>query len=917
MKKKARNAYTYLCQYRMNLGSSIKKLSLGLVSVLVGLMFLGIGAKANYAEEASTNNNEPAQIDNIISTGGGVDVTPLGAKELCNGYVEYSYQVSFQAIQSSAHIQTASTLHVALPGFAENVRFTQIGTYNKDDLKLDTFDKDKILERRMNASRNVEVPLGITTSLETFKQTQTERTALLEQNNKAQYVQGTSLAWNEELELRKTKGLSDLPNAVLYLGYSKDEYNAWVERYSITDYDTEHELEAPSSIDENISRYQNLPHTIKNYLLSGEGVGNPFGIQVKFMVKKEQALKTPKLPLWAALAWRGFAEKDGIQQYDTGSQALFDYRGGRKSAQFISYPEYITDGQFDEHGLYGSNTGITAYTGDWRRIGNDVSQGVFNYVDIFGLRTNPGTTYFAPEGEDLRDIAVVCFGKKLPSKTEHVVKPRYEVKPISYDGRGLSLPSDNSHSLGGGVDVTPLKAKDLGDGFVEYSYQVSFQALNASDHIQNSSNFHIALPGIGQDVRFTQIGAYDNQNFYHARENSPSYLISLDARMRYSQAVEFPLSISTGNASFYEAEYNRYDVMNNSPLFKQNYSGTNPDGYHDYEYTPDSFADAYQIEYLRSLGYQELPGSIQFVGYTTKFFNPDINTYDLTTDLSDGETPARTIEENIAKYENRPHTIKNYVVRVPSVNHAPYGLRVSFKVPKEQALQTPNLALWAGQTWRCFSEGGGSGFYDDGCQNLYDFDEKGIRKAASFIAHPETIQTDKFDKHGLYDAGAGVTAYTGDWRFIGTDVSPASFNYVRNFNLDANVAVSYTAASAEDYRDIAALHFDPEATEPEPEPEPMPEPCPQPTPEPQPMPEPQPTPEPTPQPQPAPEPAPQPQPNPMPQPTPKPKAANPKKKPLPNTGETPTMTAFAFSGIAALGLATLLRLKNKQSTYQA
>lgn len=117
------------------------------------------------------NQTVYAEIDrdqgNIHYSGGGVDVTPLGSKELDSGEIEYSFQISLQAMQSDEKIQTAHSFHTAIPGFAKNVKFTQIGTYEKAKLG-NPFDpnyvQNEYLENRMASSKDVAIPLGISTS---------------------------------------------------------------------------------------------------------------------------------------------------------------------------------------------------------------------------------------------------------------------------------------------------------------------------------------------------------------------------------------------------------------------------------------------------------------------------------------------------------------------------------------------------------------------------------------------------------------------------------------------------------------------------------------------------------------------------------------------------------------------------------
>ncbi|WP_159796635.1 YSIRK-type signal peptide-containing protein [Streptococcus halichoeri] len=351
--------------------------------------------------------------DNVHSLGGGVDVTPLAAKESEDDTVEYSYQISLQAIQSSDHIQTGDTFHTAIPGFAKDVKFTQIGTYDKKVLHQPTDvpvelaelgsygdqSEDNVLSKRMEASRNVEINLGITRQQAAFMQSLKDRAQFLKDKGLSEENIVMSLAWYDEIEERKRVGLDTIPDAIVFTGYTYNHFGSGGQIDAPED---------PADLIRYDKKYENIPGTIKNYQYTVLADGHPMALRVSFRVSKEQARKTPNLPLWTALAWRRFHE-GGIGSYEDGAQSIYDYAGGRKAAQFVAHPEYISNGQFDKNGMYGTNAGVTGYTGDWRLVGTDVSKGNFNYVDYFDLRSNPAVTYIAPANEDMRDIAVVAY----------------------------------------------------------------------------------------------------------------------------------------------------------------------------------------------------------------------------------------------------------------------------------------------------------------------------------------------------------------------------------------------------------------------------------------------------------------------------------------------------------------------------
>ncbi|MBS4761516.1 YSIRK-type signal peptide-containing protein [Carnobacteriaceae bacterium zg-ZUI252] len=732
-------------------------------------------------EEYTPTNSETSYLlpsDNVHSLGGGVDVTPLEAKKLGDGFVEYSYQISVQPIMSSDHIQTSGTVHVALPGFGQDVTFTQIGTYDGAVLAGETgYSFVESLHARMTASKNVEVPLGITHSIEAFEKTQEERQAEREANN-YDYITGSSLAFYEEIELRKAKGMVDLPNAVVFTGYTQDGFNPAVDAF-----DDKNNPTPATSIEENIAKYEKLPNTIKNYVFSTYTVGHPMAVKVSFKVTEEQALKTPNLPLWTALAWRSFNE-GGIASYKTNAQNLYDLDSGEKAATFIAKPETIKDDQFDKNGLYGTRTGITAYTGDWRLIGTDITKANFDYVSTFRLDDNIAVTYLAPRSEDLRDIAVVRYDTKVDTQPQTLQQNPDPISPTE------SQPSQNIHTLGGGVDVTPLEAKDLGDGFVEYTYQVSVQAVQSSDHIQTSSTLHVALPGFGQDVTFTQIGTYnrdalgiDNYDENKLRER----------RLQASKDVEIPLGITTTMEAFKKTQEERRALLaaNHKEKYFQN----------------TSLAWNEEIELRKANGLVTLPNAVVFRGLSKNEYQTEVEGL---IDF-DGILESWTVEEQIEKYGDRPHLIKNYLLSAEGSGH-PLAIRVSFKVPKEQALKTPNLPLWAALAWRSFTEGGIAS-YDTGSQSLFDYPSG--RQSAQFISYPEYINKEQFDKNGLYGTTTGITRYTGDWRFIGNDVTHSAFNFANIFSLRSNVDVTYFAPIDEDLKDIAVVRFEeqPETTE--------------------------------------------------------------------------------------------------------
>lgn len=113
------------------------------------------------------------------------------------------------------------------------------------------------------------------------------------------------------------------------------------------------------------------------------------------------------MPLWTALAWRSFYEYIDANSFEGGSQTIYDYRDLKQVEAMIAHPENIQNNKFDQNGLYGSDTGVTAYTGDWRLIGTDVTESQFDYNLTYALHTNPSVTFISAFHEDFSDIAVV------------------------------------------------------------------------------------------------------------------------------------------------------------------------------------------------------------------------------------------------------------------------------------------------------------------------------------------------------------------------------------------------------------------------------------------------------------------------------------------------------------------------------
>ena len=175
-------------------------------------------------------------------------------------------------------------------------------------------------------------------------------------------------------------------------------------------------------------------------------------------------------------------------------------------------------------------------------------------------------------------------------------------------------------------------------------------------------------------------------------------------------------------------------------------------------------------------------------------------------------------------------------------NQGVVGLRVTFTVDDAQVRKSPFIPVDVRNTWKCSQEGGGPGSYEEGCQNLAEFNNMATRyvnkitgKPISqsdymelsdeekenyyptnyyYVEHPEYIKESMFDIHGLHtEPSVDVTSYTGKWQTIGEDVGPwgdnmrdATFEYfLENPHIVINKAITYNIAANEDLRDIAVV----------------------------------------------------------------------------------------------------------------
>ena len=174
-------------------------------------------------------------------------------------------------------------------------------------------------------------------------------------------------------------------------------------------------------------------------------------------------------------------------------------------------------------------------------------------------------------------------------------------------------------------------------------------------------------------------------------------------------------------------------------------------------------------------------------------------------------------------------------------NRGVVGLRVTFTVDDEQVRKSSFIPVDVRNTWKCSQEGDGPGSYEEGCQNLGEYNNMATRyvnkttgKEISqsdymelsdeekenyyptnyyYVEHPEYIKESMFDIHGLHtEHSVDVTSYTGKWQIIGEDVGPwgdslrdATFEYNSKFGVRKNGYIAYNMAINEDFRDIAVV----------------------------------------------------------------------------------------------------------------
>lgn len=304
------------------------------------------------------------------------------------------------------------------------------------------------------------------------------------------------------------------------------------------------------------------------------------------------------------------------------------------------------------------------------------------------------------------------------------------------------LLSDNVHSHRGvGVGAKFVSGVRREDGSVEMTYDVSVAGVHSSDHVQTADVFTFTLPKFAKDVQFTLIGTRDKQG-KPVDVNMKLDIVKTGANARGIPSAEEVTRL-------YEQGIDRL-----SGVVVEDEDGV----------------DGAKLSHKTS----DRPGESKVKQYTL------VST--ISSHGDDGDAWTET---------------------------SPIGIRVTFTVSKEQMEKTPYIPLDVRGMWKRSQvptpetwELGGS-FYFEGAQPLDEYrptqvDDNGHETSYYYIENPEKIQRSDFDQDGLKVGSITRTASSDSWHTIGQDVSKSQFNYVEQFTLHANRAVTYIAPDKED-----------------------------------------------------------------------------------------------------------------------
>ncbi|WP_158024375.1 LPXTG cell wall anchor domain-containing protein [Boudabousia marimammalium] len=760
--------------------------------------------------------------DNVHSTSaGGVDVTPLATVTQKNGDVTYRFQVAYNGVQSSDHRETASTLQIALPPMVEDVKFKQIGSFNVGNETISDETIAQTMGRRVKFDTPVLLETIKSTATDDYRQqferaSQLRRAALMAYFEKQIVGQGETATAAQQAKVKelvdrnatafgqpataaevtalREAGHDSIPGGIVDAGYDYGKFEATVK--------TDEQIAA-------LETTQGSTPKVKSYLMHAETGKHPVALEVEYTISKAQAKQTPVMPLWAASAWRAQKEQYFFDAtFPAGVGSLYGFGKTAKDFAAVANPASIQGNKFDINGLYGTDSGVTDFTGSWYTIGSDITPATFNYVREFNLQANPAVTFLASYTEDYRDIAALKANEEAPQSTR---TPEPRSNPMYPDD--CVIPA-NVTSTGGSVDVTPLGYEKLDNGKVKYSFQVSVQAMLSSDYIQNASTFDLAMPSFVEDVNFTQIGTYDIPQGFKRGD--------YENNVKHAHAVEVPMEILIPTDENYDggldqAYEQREKYMRDYLAAKNDEAGVTVEADALEDLARDKvrefgmLANGEELKALEAAGIKHLPGGVIYEGVTYGSFSGMIQRPERQQELD--EQYADTVV-----HPEATDKIKSYLFHTENAG-APLSVRVEYTISGEQFTKTPHMPLWAASAWRSFHEGT-YGSQEVGSQNLYEY--ASWEQDLMFIAHPELINAEQYDRNGLRGTGTGLTQYTGKWYEIGDDVTATAFNYVTNFNLATNPDVQYYAAAREDFRDIAAAG-PPPPPRPKPTPEPSPE----------------------------------------------------------------------------------------------
>ncbi|WP_251423564.1 MucBP domain-containing protein, partial [Lactococcus muris] len=349
-----------------------------------------------FAQEATMNNN-------IDSSNGGVNITPLGTevkKEGSQEYVIYSYQVSINSMISSTHLQTWNSFLISVPKFANDVKFTLIGTQDDDN--------------GVFSAKDVNVPLGIQSEDEYYKD-----------------FSDHSIPTYEHIQQLLKSGETIISNRIVKLN---DDTN-----------------EASTTGIFGVSQYGIVSN-----------ISKPIGIRVDIMIEKSRAV--PYLAVDARLMWRQYDESTSYSNDSFGAQSLEDYRNyfTNRSWSYVAQPEKIKKGDFDFDGLHVvSDVAITKNTSSWSVIGRDVSPGI-NFVRLFSLNANQRIYYVASPYEDYADVAVAEY---IGDGSVIVHYQDEEGRPLSQDIHltgEVNTPYESEQKVFEGYEFKELKGQSVG-----------------------------------------------------------------------------------------------------------------------------------------------------------------------------------------------------------------------------------------------------------------------------------------------------------------------------------------------------------------------------------------------------------------------------------------------------------------------